>query len=158
AATNREQWLRRFYTVGEEAGRPRRPGELYGFLIQPSRTSEALLNILRKGGGRGLPGKQRNVFQVGNPPPPNDPQPIRMDQPYGAFAKSLLEVQHYPNLRDSEGHPIAPYDVTAHTLPLLMNVDVYPVKAPPQYSKPTPGDVFQLTETTVDITPPNLFA
>jgi hypothetical protein len=57
-----------------------------------------------------------------------------MDQPYGAFAKALLEVQHYPNLRDADGHPIAPYDVTAHTLPLLMGVMVRPVKAPFRYS------------------------
>ena len=28
AATNREQWLRRFYAIGKEAVRPRRPGEL----------------------------------------------------------------------------------------------------------------------------------
>ena len=35
AATNREQWLRRFYAVGKEAVRPRRPGELFGFLIEP---------------------------------------------------------------------------------------------------------------------------
>jgi len=55
---------------------------------------------------------------------------VRMDQPYGAFAKTLLEVQHYPNLRDTDGHPIAPYDVTAHTLPLLMDVPVQAVKAP----------------------------
>jgi hypothetical protein len=53
-----------------------------------------------------------------------------MDQPYGAFAKALLEVQHYPNLRDADGHPIEPYDVTANTLPLLMGVPVQAVKAP----------------------------
>jgi len=46
-----------------------------------------------------------------------------------------LEAQHYPNLRDETGHPIAPYDVTAHTLPLLMGVTVYPVKAPFRYSR-----------------------
>src|SRR2546423_329859 len=52
---------------------------------------------------------------------------VPMAQPYGAFAKALFESQHYPDLRDASGHPIAPYDVTAHTLSLLMNVEVQPV-------------------------------
>ena len=50
AATNREQWLRRFYAVGKEAVRPRRPGELFGFLIERSKNSPALINILQRGG------------------------------------------------------------------------------------------------------------
>ncbi|HEX6185329.1 MAG TPA: hypothetical protein VFZ44_15700 [Pyrinomonadaceae bacterium] len=55
---------------------------------------------------------------------------VPIAQPYGAFAKALLEPQRYPDLRDKEGHPISPYDVTAHTLPLLMNVEVEPVYQP----------------------------
>jgi hypothetical protein len=124
AAQNREQWLRRFYAVGKEAVRPRRPGELFGFLIEPSGNSEALLNILRRGGVEVEPTKQGTLL-------------VRMDQPYAAFAKTLLEVQRYPNLRDETGHPIAPYDVTAHTLPLLMGVTVHPVKAPFKPSRMT---------------------
>ncbi len=116
AAANREQWLRRFYAIGKEAVRPRRPGELAGFLIEPAGNSEPLLNILRRGGVE----IERTKYGTSL---------VRMDQPYAAFAKTLLEVQRYPNLRDAEGHPIAPYDVTAHTLPLLMGVAVHPVKA-----------------------------
>ncbi|HET7112982.1 MAG TPA: hypothetical protein VFI57_05025 [Pyrinomonadaceae bacterium] len=69
---------------------------------------------------------------------PDGKRLVRMDQPYGAFAKALLEVQRYPNLRDAEGHPIPPYDVTAHTLPLLMNTVVRPVKAPFKMPRPQP--------------------
>src|SRR5215203_4896075 len=65
AATNREQWLRRFYSIGKEAVRPRRPGELFGYLVEPSPTSEALLNILKRGGVEVSSAKEGTVFKIG---------------------------------------------------------------------------------------------
>ncbi|HEX5965789.1 MAG TPA: M14 metallopeptidase family protein [Pyrinomonadaceae bacterium] len=118
SAEYRSQWLLRFYAIGREAVRPRRPGELLGFIVEPSTNcTDMLTPILERGG-------------VEFTPLPDGKRFIRIDQPYGAFAKALLEVQRYPNLRDAQGHPIAPYDVTAHTLPLLMNVNVKAVKEP----------------------------
>ncbi|MDQ5836846.1 MAG: hypothetical protein M3379_08715, partial [Acidobacteriota bacterium] len=131
AAQNREAWLRRFYSIGREAVRPRRRGELWGFKIfsSSSHTSYYLEEILKRGGVEVIYTKlsDRRIL----------PQPeeaiVRMDQPYGSFAKALLEAQHYPDLRDASGRPIPPYDVTAHTLPLLMGVKVEPLYAPVKY-------------------------
>jgi hypothetical protein len=54
---------------------------------------------------------------------------IMMNQPYAAFAKAMLERQVYPDLREYPGGPPKrPYDVTAHTLSLLMNVRAVFVK------------------------------
>ncbi len=41
---------------------------------------------------------------------------VLMSQPYGNFAKALLEIQHYPE-------SIWPYDVTAWTLPLMIGAE-----------------------------------
>ncbi|HKV35505.1 MAG TPA: M14 family zinc carboxypeptidase [Pyrinomonadaceae bacterium] len=139
AAENRVEWLQNFYAIGKEAVRPRRAGELFGFLIEPTWPNDReLINILNRGGVEITPAKDGTGFKIGTRTFPEGTQLIRMDQPYGAFARTLLEVQRYPNLRDATGHPIAPYDVTAHTLPLLMGVEVQAVKAPFKYT-PAPS-------------------
>ena len=158
AATNREQWLRRFYAIGKDAVRPRRPGELFGFLIEPGPASTPLLSILKRGGVETAVAKKGTNFKIGRQTFPEGTNLIRMDQPYGAFAKALLEVQHYPNLRDATGHPIAPYDVTAHTLSLLMGVTVHAVKAPFSYSRDATGEIIGVRKSWGVSTSANQFA
>ena len=131
ASENREEWLSRFYEIGKEAVRPQERSELWGFRINSASnwTSYYLEGILKRGGVEVIYTKRKPI--VRNPHSLRlwaaQEAIVRMDQPYGNFAKALLERQHYPDLRSSSGQPISPYDVTAHTLPLLMNVEVQPL-------------------------------
>jgi len=125
AAQNREHWLQRFYEIGKEAVRPRKPGELQGFEIGREGDPALLRYILNRGGVQVDYGHPRSVplLRVRGKLAPILMY-VSMAQPYASFAKALLESQPYPDLRDSAGRPIAPYDVTAHSLPLLMGIDV----------------------------------
>ena len=161
ASENRSEWLSRFYEIGKEAVRPRKRGELLAYMFPGesyahqtlyidrkshqirSRTNELgdtqrdsefnrerLLHILRNGG---VEIEQVSRVRAGGITPAEHPMMVRLDQPYGVFAKALLESQRYPNLRDADGHPQQPYDVTAHSLALLMGVKAIPVNAPLSY-------------------------
>lgn len=139
AARYRERWLRGFYTVAKDAVRDRKPGELFAFLIPPlDRASqgswqkdgfERLVSILER--GQLELREAASEFEADGVKYPPGTRIVLMAQPYGAFAKTLLERQHYPDLREYPGGPPRrPYDVTAHTLPLLMGVRVVAIKRP----------------------------
>jgi murein tripeptide amidase MpaA len=136
AAVNRERWLTRFYEVGREAVRERAGGELFAYVIPHAQSAaqtqndQRLIRILQRGG---VEVDYAGAFTLGGARYASGAAVVRMAQPYGGFAKALLETQRYPDLRDVDGHPVSPYDVTAHTLPLLMGVEARPVSAPFKY-------------------------
>lgn len=119
AAIHREELLRNFYRVGQRAIARREPA---AFLIpakqrDPGATAK-LLETLAFGAVE--MGRAEDGSHV-----------ISMAQPYSSYAKALLERQNYPDLRQYPGGPpVRPYDVTAHTLPLLMGVDVEALEKP----------------------------
>ncbi|MBI3694148.1 MAG: peptidase M14 [Acidobacteria bacterium] len=124
AALRREDLLRNFYGIGRRA--VERKEAPYAFVV-PARQNDPnsmtrLLQALEFGqveierARRGFRTAGGKDYEAGD-------YVIRLAQPYGSFAKALLERQSYPDLRlYPGGPPKRPYDVTAHTLPLLMGV------------------------------------
>ncbi len=128
-ARNREFWLRTFLDVNRRAAARSDP---HAFVIpreqrDPLATAR-LVRVLRDGGVEVH--RARAPFTAGSARHEAGSHVVLMQQPWSAFAKMLLERQRYPDLRQYPGGPpLRPYDVTAHTLPLLLGVHV--VAAPP---------------------------
>jgi len=135
AAQNRAHWVQRFYEIEREAVRPRKSGELAGFLIPPADNQPAVLAILDRSGVTWEPIPALKVFGKAYP---RGTYFVRIDQPYGGFARALLEDRVYPDLRNSKGEPIAPYDVTAHSISRLMNVRADAITAPFRFKNERP--------------------
>ena len=150
AAIFRERYLTNFYTIGQHAV-TRAFGQPYAWIIPAEQTDPAvtarLVNTLRIA--------DVEVQRATAPFTANGRQfatgsyIVPLGQPFGAFAKSVLEIQHYPNIAEYPGGPLQrPYDVTAQTLPLLFGVDAIEVKdkfealsEPVTTAKPTPGHI-----------------
>ncbi|HEY7544968.1 MAG TPA: hypothetical protein VID27_08805, partial [Blastocatellia bacterium] len=140
AARYREHWLKGFYLVGREAVRERKAGEAFAFLLHEPKEGDSAYEWKRHGLERTESILQRgqveiiraaSAFEAGGKQYPAGTRIVLMQQPYGSFAKAMLERQHYPDLREYPGGPPRrPYDVTAHTLPLLMGVDVTEINEP----------------------------
>jgi hypothetical protein len=56
---------------------------------------------------------------------------VPTDQEFAALAREVLDVQKYPDVRESPNGPLdQPYDAAGWTLPLQMGVNVVPVASP----------------------------
>ncbi|MGZ5926431.1 MAG: M14 family metallopeptidase [Rhizomicrobium sp.] len=130
AATFRERYLTNFYNIAQHAVN-RTQGQPYAWIIPAEQTDPVvtarLVNTLRIA--------DVEVQKATAPFTANGQQfgagsyIVPLGQPFGAFAKSVLEIQHYPNIPQYPGGPLQrPYDVTAQTLPLLFGVKAVEVK------------------------------
>ena len=140
AARYRKNWLRNFFNVGVNAIQRRNP---FAFIFPGGQRDPQglfdLLGILQFGlvevhraqasftvsesqlVSAPLGEQNRREFPAGS-------HIILAQQPYSSFAKTLLEIQHYPELRQYPNGPLRrPYDVTAHTLGIQLGVETYQI-------------------------------
>ena len=152
AARDRRAWLESYAAMGERAlgamppwGRDAWPSAFVIPKAQASASSlQRLLWTLQHG--------QVEVRETTAPVTvdgksyPAGSYAVLVKQPFGGYGKTLLERQKYPNLFEYPGGPPKrPYDVTAHTLPLLFGVEVATVmgaepatgKVLPEVKEPT---------------------
>ncbi len=125
----RENWVRNYYRVFKNAvNRSEAP---FAYVIPRQQrdlgTAIKMLNVLKLGGVEVHQSRQdfsadEHKYEAGS-------FIVYLTQPFGSFAKTMLEIQVYPEIREVPGGPLkTPYDVVGHTLPLLMGVDAVKIE------------------------------
>lgn len=132
AARYRDRWLRNFAIVQERTMARETP---HAFVLppltrqrDPGATAE-LIAVLQAGAielhEASAPFVAAGVEQAAGS------LVVPVGQPFGGFAKTLLEIQRYPHLAlHPGGPPRPPYDITAQTLGLQMGVEVVEATEP----------------------------
>jgi|Deesub1362A_J573_1020465.scaffolds.fasta_scaffold00085_34 hypothetical protein len=131
AARLRKHWLRNFYEIHKKA--VRRQEAPFAFIIPASQKDKAAMARMLQTLQIGLVEihQAEESFSADGYSYPAGSYIVFLAQPYGGYAKALLERQEYPEIREYPGGPLkTPYDVVAHTLPLLMGVEVIQVEKP----------------------------
>ncbi len=128
AAGLRENWVRNYSRIFVKA--VNRSGPPFAYVIPQEQrdlaTAIKMLNILKMGGVEVH--RAESAFTADGHTYSAGSYVVFMAQPFGGFAKTLLERQVYPEIRETPGGPLkTPYDVVGHTLPLLMGVDAVKV-------------------------------
>ena len=129
AATRyREEIVSNFVMMGRRSVTRGASEPPFAFVVPPDQFDQAaaakLVNLLIQGG---VEVQQAQIpFVAGSATYPAGTTIVMMAQPFRAYAKSLLEVQKYPERRvgGAQGPPERPYDVAGWTLPFQMGVRV----------------------------------
>lgn len=128
AAANREFWVRSCWRVQQNAINRDTPPR--AFVVPAEQTdSDALDDLLETlhFGGVEIHQMEEDFVADGTSFKKKD-FVIWAAQPYGPFAKAMLEKTQYPHIKMSDGTLRRPYDVTAHHLPSYLGVRVWPIE------------------------------
>ena len=129
SARLRETLVRNFYQVGVNA--IEQNGAPYAFVIPTQQHDHSaaaeMLDALRM--GMVEVHEATEAFKADGQPFAAGSRVILSGQPYWGYAKTLLEQLKYPEMPTHPGGPPkAPYDVTAHCLPIQMGVNTYAIR------------------------------
>ena len=158
AARDRRAWLESYLALGEHAIADQSTTPSWGrdawpaaFVIPKTQPDDAALRRLVATLQRGQVEVREATapVTVASTTYPAGSYVVLTRQPFGGFAKALLERQKYPDLREyPNGPPKRPYDVTAHTLPLLFGADVAEVSG---IAPATSAPVARVSEPTLSV-------
>lgn len=122
-ALHADQWLRDQWTMlAEEVTQESPPAYAFAPLRQQLDPAAAveLVEILRRGD------VEVEIVESGDGDAQKGGLLVRTDQPFGSYARALLDLTPYPRSRSGKDSPppATPYDVTSHCLPIHMGVEV----------------------------------
>ena len=123
----RDEITRNFLRMSREAIAAGESESPAGWIISPDQhdpvAAGKLVDLLIEHGVRVM--KTEGDAAVGRTTYPAGTHVIPAAQPYRAFLLTMLRPQRYPEIRPHVGGPIiAPYDITAWSLPILMGVEI----------------------------------
>jgi ribosomal protein S18 acetylase RimI-like enzyme len=133
ASKYRESLLYNRYAAGrDQIARGKAEPPFAYFVPQDQRDPVAAVELLRRLAFGGIRVSQlASAVSVGAETFPAGTWVVPTDQEFAAFARQLLNVQKYPDMRQYPGGPpMRPYDAAGWTLPLQMGVRVVPATTP----------------------------